>query len=342
MRVLLVSSWGTACGIADYAAQLKAAVEGADPGIEVCPDPEGLDPAVVQQRLEWGSRWDLVHLNFHLALHSRWEAEHVAAVTAQGVPVIVTFHDTRERLADCPKLAALAQVASSTIVHEPVEGLKAIYWRQGVPAAAQDPFTYRSAYAESSPAQTQWGRDFEHEVTFKRYPQQPVLGTVGFHFPWKNYDRLAQLTGEEDWALVILSNNATEEDEARWRALNSSVLVVREFLPVQACVNYLAGCDATAFMYECSNTGTSGAIRLGIAARKPVFALYGCRQFRDLHAEGAIDWVNDWQDLRNMMGYDPTMRYDPELIRLAHHDSWVQRGTDHAALYRALVEGTPL
>ena len=35
----------------------------------------------------------------------------------------------------------------------------------------------------------------------------------------------------------------------------------------------LSVCTATAFLYECHNSGTSGAIRLGIAALKPVYRL---------------------------------------------------------------------
>lgn len=334
LRVLLVTSWGTPCGIAEHSALLKASVEGADPTIEVLPSAAALDPAALRSI----EGIDLVHLNHHDGLHSRWTAEYVQQLRAQGVPVVVTYHDTRERLADCPKLESFAQQADATIIHEPIDLIRSYsrlhYWRQGVPAAAVNPVEYHATWQRNSQAA---GWTYFHEACIKAFPQQPVLGTVGFNFPWKNYDRLAQLTGEEGWALVILSHNATVEEEARWRASNPSILVVRTFLPQDATVNYLAGCDATAFMYECANTGTSGAIRQGIAARKPVIALSTCRQFRDLLAIDAIDWVHDWSELRVLLhGMVPT-RVDPQIHALAEQDSWTRLGAKYAQLYRQVA-----
>lgn len=335
LRVLLVTSWGVPCGIAEHAKLLKASVEAADPGISVLPSAPHLDPNVGIDT----DVIDLVHLNHHDGLHSRWTPEHVWYLRNRGLEVVVTYHDTRERLSDCPKLQALSQVASSTIVHEPVEGLKAIYWRQGVPAPAQDPAIYTRIAGHA-----EWidGRRILYPTPWKAFPQQPVLGTCGFNFPWKNYDRLAQVTGEEGWALVILSNNATEADEARWCALNSSILVVREFLTQDQVVNYLAGCDATAFMYECANTGTSGAIRQGIAARKPVLALQTCRQFRDLYQDTmGVWWVGGWDSLRDTLqgrrGLEPGVAIDLDTHTLAHAESWDKLGASHAQLYRMLA-----
>lgn len=337
MRVLLVTSWNTSCGIAAYATSLKAAVEAADPDIQVLPSAPHLDPNVGVDT----DVIDLVHLNHHDALHSRWTPEHVRQLS-EKIPVVVTYHDTHASILDCPKLQALSLWAASTIVHEPVEGLQAIYWRQGVPAPAQWPASYAPL-----PLMFGWqdGKGILYERSWKASPQQPVLGTMGFNFPWKNYDRLAALTGEEGWALVLCANNATQEDEARWRASNSSILVVRDFIPEAEVINYLAGCDATAFMYECMNTGTSAAIRQGIAARKPVIALQSCRQFRDLYTDplgqSAIVWVRDWEGLRAALREVMPHRYDSGVHALAEQDSWVELGRDHAQLYRMLV-GQPL
>lgn len=341
LRVLLVTSWNTPCGIAEHSALLKHSVEQADPRIAILPDSEALDPS--WRQLHDVTQYQLVHLNHHDGLHSRWTPKCVSAITSLGIPVLITYHDTRATLAECPKLEALAQVASSVVVHEPVEGLKAIYWRQGVPAAAQLPGGYRTVrelegWEPVLPVQYErWNR----EISFKAFPQQPVLGSVGFNFPWKNFDRLAQITGEEGWALLLLSHNATEEDEARWRALNSAILVVRTFLPQEMVINYLAGCDATAFMYECANTGTSAAIRQGIAARKPVFALQPCRQFRDLFLAtdtvGAIGWVRDWEGLRQQLRTCMPHPWQAEVRALAHRDSWETLGEQYAQLYRLLV-----
>lgn len=342
MRVLLATSWDTPCGIADYAAALKESVEAADPGIEVTPAAEALDPVWAFQAIAQPTTGiGLVHLNHHDALHSRWTPGHVADLVAQGTPVVVTFHDTRAGTHDAPnsdKLREFVQLASSVVVHEPTEDVRAIYWRQGIPAAAQGVARYTPMHGYAT-----WmdGTGLLYPGAWKAFPQQPVLGTVGFNFPWKNYDRLAEVTAEEGWALLILCANATPEDEARWKGRNPSTLVVREFLPQPIAINYLAGCDATAFMYTCANNGTSGAIRQGIAARKPVIAQQGCRQFRDLYedplAREAIQWVGDWEELRETLRRIPSTRFDPLIHALAERDSWRNRGRDYARLYRMLV-----
>lgn len=341
MRVLLVTSWDTPCGIAEHSKCLIEAVKEADLGITLHPQAEALDPEAVRLVVTQSPRYyDAIHLNHHDALHSRWTPQHVEQLRAQGMPVVVTYHDSRERLEDCPKLAAMAAVASATVVHEPVKGLDAIYWRQGVPAPARRSAIYGGAVAAWIGDGWLDGKGLLHQGAWKAFPQQPVLGTIGFNFPWKNYDALARLTGEEGWALVLLANNATPDDAARWKALNSSILVVPEFLDQGLVLNYLAGCDATVFYYTCANTGTSGAIRQGIAARKPVLAFQGCRQFRDLQTDRlgsrAVQWFGDEGRLRTLLQTIIPLHLDPLVHALAEQDSWKRLGEKYVELYRRL------
>lgn len=340
MRVLLVTSWGNKCGIAEYAAMLKASVEAADPEIEVIPNTDCLNPDMVQLVTN-ADRYDLIHLNHHDALHSRWWADHVELWMARGIPVVVTYHDTRETLAECPKLEALSKVAASTIVHEQVEGLKAIYWRQGIPAPASGP--YMTGIGRASALDSL-------NLAFKSHLQQPVLGSVGFNFPWKNFTRLAQETGRMGWALMIISHDADDAAVAEWYRLNPHLTVLREFAPREQVIGLLAACDATAFMYECANTGTSAAIRQGIAARKPVIAFSNCRQFRDLVqldytgdpeleiVKSGIRWADNWQTFRYALQTIRPGAFDPAINHLAHMDSWARLGGYHALLYRGLVQ----
>jgi len=263
---------------------------------------------------------------------------------------VVTYHDTRE---DAPeKLLALARVANATIIHEPVRGLawtrdpaevapgRALYLRQGIPGPAR----IRADYWVSWGGSWMEPDGFMHERSFKAYPQQSVLGTVGFNFPWKNFDRLATLTAEEGWALLILSANATEEDEARWRRTNPACHVLRGLPPEQMVLGYLAACDATAFPYECANTGTSGAIRLGIGARKPVLAFSTCRQFRDLYlappeTSGGVVWSKNWDDLASdLRRVYPGLPSNPHTSHLAHRDRWGMVGAAYAEVYRRVLE----
>lgn len=354
LRVLLVTSWDTPCGIAAHSAMLKEAVERADPGIKVNPVAEALDADLVVREylLPQGFTSDpprdyLIHLNHHDALHSRWTPEHVRRITQDhGIPVLVTYHDTTADPSPTSKLAQLAQVASSVVVHEPLHpesGIKAIYWRQPVPAPAHDPADYSIPYWRDGRGilhDGRWMGGTDYVDYFKACPQQPVLGTVGFDFPWKNFDRLAALTHDLGWAFVCLSNNMTAERVAEIKSRNPHSLVVTGYLPTQVIVNYLAGCDATAFPYECANTGTSGAIRLGIAALKPLFAFSGCRQFRDLYEDGAghgITWVTGWEAFRVELARQYQGYVCPQIRQIAHRDSWYEAGYNYANLYRMLV-----
>ena len=258
MRILAVTSWGGACGIANYAEMLRDALLLADPTIEFMPCPEALDPAGLGQR--YGT-FDVLWLNYHRGLHSRWTPERVwDAHHGYNKPIIITMHDTYGEREPDELTTALHDVADAFVVHEPCEGLpKQVLIRQGVPR-------YASGRQYGMATRT-WGVEGD---TFLEYPGQPLLGTCGFNFPWKNFDRLAQVTAEAGWAYLVCSNNATDEDAARWHAANPHTQVVRGFQPTDRIVHYLAGCDATCFAYECANSGTSGAIRLGLAARKPV------------------------------------------------------------------------
>lgn len=327
MRVALVTPWATACGIAEHSAMLCEAVQAADPSMQISPITD-LNPVTVQAMTE---RPDLVWLNYQAALHSQWTPEAIDRVRmAQCCPVGVTYHDTGVPNSDqCKAVAATANV---TIVHEPAEDLVGLrpawaigpdirYWRMGVP---------------------QWEGIHSHPDWPQSWTQgRPILGTVGFPFDWKNYDQLAQISAQAGWALLLLAPTASDADVARWEAINPHTYVAQSFLHRRLVVAMLAGCDATAFMYTCANTGQSGALLQGIAARKPVIALETCRQFRalrmDQRAHHAIRWVGSFESLRVQLEDLFPHRFDPGIVALAEQESWAKLGVKYAALFRELV-----
>ena len=83
MKVLLVTTWNTPCGIAEHSRMLKEAVEHADPTIQVDPRSEALDPTqllrpdmgLVHLNMHDKPAELLIHLNHHDGLHSRWTPE---------------------------------------------------------------------------------------------------------------------------------------------------------------------------------------------------------------------------------------------------------------------------
>lgn len=325
MRVLLVTTWGTACGIAEHSALLKEAVEGADREIEIIPSREALDPAG-----DWklGDRpFDIIHLNYQAALHSRWTPRSIEAVRSHS-KVVVTYHDTG--VPNSQQCLDILRAADAGVVHEacpdiigdPELGPKVKYWRQGIPVPETFPFDHAR----------------------RLYPHQPVVGSVGFPFPWKNYDLLAEASYAAGWGLVLIAPNATVEQVDRWKELNPWSYIESSFVHRMQVLEILTACDATAFLYANANTGTSAAIRQGIAARKPVLATVsaGCRQFRDLDdsdVHQAITWLPklDVDHIVEALSRLHIGRVDSLVVRLAHLDSWERNGQRYAQLYRSLV-----
>lgn len=331
--VLLVTTWNAVCGISEHSAMLKEAVEGVDPEIRLTPW-DRLHPE--QARGQDGAiPFPIIHLNYHAALHSQWTADWIRQFQAVGQKVLVTYHDTGVPNSDQAKTICAA--ADAFVVHEPYDDLerenrglpKGHYWRQGVP---------------------DWQAPMQYNDDLRSWRgRRPIVGTVGFPFPWKNYDLLCEASALAGWATLLLAPNATPAQVDRWRTLNPATLVETTFIPREAVVAHLAGCDATAFLYSCANTGTSGAIRQGIAARKPLLALSGCRQFRDLdediapsryrYRHNGIVWLPDGtpQGVAEALQQVPIQRVDPGIVALAARDSWARLGAKYAALYRELT-----
>lgn len=320
LRVLLATTWGIACGISEHAFYLKQAVEAADPTIEVIPVPGALDPDRVDHTR--GGNWDVLHLNYHAALHSRWTPKHILDARASGVykGVITTYHDTGVPNSDQCK--AVCAVSDAAVVHEPFDDLEGeiYYWRMGVPEsrdAVGDPHSRQSDY--------------------------PILGTVGFPFPWKCYDELCRVTAKVGWGLMLLAPSPTLTDITRWYGLNPLVEVETRFQPRDQVLADLRTCDATAFTYVCHNTGQSGAILQGIAAKKPVFALSTCRQFRALYDDRlgnrSICWISTFEELAHQLsdGMLHMGRLDVQTAALAHQDRWSEVGKRYSALYRKVA-----
>lgn len=320
MRVTLVTTWDIPCGIAEHAFYLKEAIEQADPSIQIEVE-SNLHPSAVLGR---ATLPDWLFLNYHAALHSQWGPEQVREVQARGTKTLICFHDTGVPNSDQCK--ALHAVADCFVVHEPCEDLPgAVYLRQGIPG---------------------WSNSWQHPRWAGNNPVpawcglRPIVGTIGFPFPWKNYDLLAEASALAGWALLLLAPNATAAQVARWTGLNPASEIHTDFTDRRQALAMLSGCDATAFLYANANTGTSAAIRLGIAARKPVIASSydACRQFRDLWENPVGGWAISWLPTLTVERVAQALArvrpgpFDAGIVRLAHQDRWSQVGQVYADL----------
>jgi glycosyltransferase involved in cell wall biosynthesis len=323
IEILCIDSANDHCGIREYSRYLEAHL---DPARFIWRRHQGwLDPQNFfgHYALRQYQGPQVVWLNYHAALHSRWTPATIDQLRLLEVPVVVTYHDTGvPNSTQCLNLYAAVDhpdwSQSAFIVHEPCDDLPgAIYLRQGVPSW-QPPRHY-------------FDRD--------RY-NRPLVGTVGFPFPWKNYDLLCRASALAGWSTLLLAPGATDDQVLAWATLNPYIEVIREFLPASSVVSYLAGCDATAFLYMCANTGTSGAIRQGLAARKPLLATRGCRQFRDLEGDYAIRWLSDLspEGVASALSSLPITSLDAGIHRIAERDSWATQAKRYAQVFESVLE----
>jgi hypothetical protein len=335
MNVLLVTPWGDPSGIAEHSVYLKAAVEAADPAITITPSyvrsPTVLHPEPV---LSEARTADILHLDYHAALHSQWTPQTIRRAQALGYRVVVTYHDTG--VPNSEQCVTICDAADAYILHETAGDLSldgpGYYWRMGVPAW-EGPYMFGACGDHSAP---------QSVYCFKSWNHQPVLGSIGFPFPWKNYDQLARITRKIGWALLLIAPGASPAQLELWNSLNPDLHVRTDFVPRTEAISLLAGCDATAFMYVCHNTGQSAAILQGIATRKPVYALATCRQFRALFDDPlgrtTISWCETFEDLQfNLSHFTPiTGRAYAPIVALAEQESWARLGRKYATLYYEL------
>ena len=311
LRICLVTSANERCGIREYGNYLVAEVN-KDANFEIV---QHYNPDATSLGLP---ECDIIHLNHHAALHSNWTAEMVEEYRKQGYIVTVTQHDTYETFAIMQERGFTDfRKADGLVVHEPVEGLTDVHTDDWSPNVWEIPQGVLPA-PKSLP------------VTKK------TLGTVGFDLPWKNYNLLAEITKDAGWVLLLLAPGMAEERVAEIKEINPSAMVVTMWLSAEEVVEMLGICTATAFLYSTGNSGTSGAIRLGIAARRPLIA-FKSRQNRDLTNESAISWVQNRDEAKKALhaityvsGWEEM--YVQELKALAEQQSW----TNSAEKYKKM------
>lgn len=287
---------------------------------------------------------EIIHLNHHAALHSGWRAEHVRALQKLGYGVVVTQHDTFEQ-ADIMWERGMVDFrgADYLIVHEKVEGLadrglpgKVVTLRQPVP---DEPVGFTLSEGAFHMARRANGLHTR------------VLGLFGFDFPWKGFDMAVRAAAAAGWEVFVASPGMSDARRMELAALHEpgKVVCLTGYAErMEAVVRSLRLCDATAFLYSTGNSGTSSAIRAGIATRRPVIALKGCRQFRDLELDyglghDAILWADGEAKVTQ---YLQRLRADAGLVEecarrmemLARMDSWKTAGNHYGLIYRELQD----
>lgn len=313
-QVLLVTSPNRECGIREYGRELIEAT-GGQAEITEFPEPH---PSRLFDRLCCGEHcnWDVIHINHHAALHAAWGSSHLLALKELGFGVVVTQHDTFEEWSimqerHYPDL----READCLVVHEPVRGLQqhiaASFLARGGATVGYLPQPVPAHYP-TQPAPLRPAGAGHHRDT---------LGLFGFDFPWKGFDVAVQAAKIAHWEVMLISPNITiERAEALSQLYPNGLQLIPYFAPAAEAVSLLSQCAATAFPYATGNSGTSGAVRLGLAARRPIILSPPsvCRQFRDFGVDPLAAKAVCWGE--------PTVEVIASHLRaLANPGCWAER-----------------
>jgi len=335
MRVLIVTSPNEKCGIREHSEMLMESL----PGESLTNLVHQRSPSDLVEILKKGLRGDIVHIDHHAALHAAWTPEVCDDLRFEGIKVVLTQHDTYESLGIMTSrgLHNFSESADALIVHESVKGLtdqgypNVYQWRQPVPdlpLALPTSIKFRGEtiveqqYVPGQFTPNHVPEDWPNPAGYaKPLNDPPVVGTVGFDFPWKGFELLEQCADKAGWKTRIFGG-------------------AEKWLPRDELLRELRKCDATAFLYSTGNSGTSAAIRMGIAARRPVIAMSNCRQFRDLAFSPGILWATDAHHVTSWL---ESLKWKFRAVQtgrveeLADMDSWTNAGKRYAALYRRLL-----
>jgi hypothetical protein len=248
MRVLLVTTWNERCGIAEYAANL----------VRHCKcEFEIVDPVTFMNFGKDVSSFDLVHVNHEPGLYPGMTQYHVQRF-CDSKPAMITLHATQAGYNHGAYIEAFQKI----VVHEQTQDVarwpsKWIYIPEGIPVAVSLAPTVEN-----------------------------TLGTCGFPFPWKGWDEVAYAAKFLNLGMIACLPESKHADALAAKRQIESVLgakayIVTEYLPESGVIHHLSRNLVNVFPYKGHNAGISGAVRMGLAARRPV-VVSASRQFNDL------------------------------------------------------------
>ena len=290
LRLAWISTYNARCGIAAYSEHLleffdKSAFEItilADDQEAIRPDPDNI------VRL-WSKSGSLARVRSHLIANgfdaaffqhnfsffdSDDFADTLAALSEAGINTFVTFHRTKDVVAH-QRLAEGLQGCTRVFVHslDDVNRLRdfgvsdnvALLAHGVIDRVAPDADAVRSLLGLSA-----FG---------------PAIGTFGFMLPGKGLPELIHafaLILRAHPAAYLLMLNAdyptpeSREERERCHALlrllevEDQVRLISDFLDLEETLFLLSACDVVVFPHQQSEESASGAVRLGLAAGRPV------------------------------------------------------------------------
>lgn len=254
---------------------------------------------------------DILHVNYEPGLFRWLGAEHIAAAKAMGKRTVMTLHTSAEG----NNRHGLSAVFDRVVVHEQTtEGYTHI--PEGVPV-----YKFSAVDGEDKGAN--------------------VIGTVGFPFSWKGFHQVAIASSLLGMGCVVIAPESPHADtyamEAVCRAAQPSIQYIKDWLSDGATIEVLHDCAVNVFAYAGGNYGISGAVRLGLAAGRPIVCTRN-RQFRDLYAyENEVTFINSQDPNEIARGVQEALAKGVVPNQILKDMSWEVVGKQYQELYKSMM-----
>lgn len=262
MRVGLVTNWGDRCGVAVYGQNLMDYADGS--GVQFKQIGVSGLPLTYDVVACCAHDIDLLHFNYASGIFRHMVLEDWPKFRLDGKRTVMTFHDSSH---DMTHRIAERGLFDRIVVHE-----KAQAWRPYLDSVVVIPQPIRMAYLS-----------INREI-------KPQIGSFGFPFPWKGFERVAVAAKKLELGYLALLSDSSQVDANVMRA---DILKHYPAADVQVAwhdqdtvIQKLSCCLMNVFAHEYSHVtyqlyGISASVRLALAAQRPV-VVTDTRQFRDL------------------------------------------------------------
>lgn len=309
MRVALMSTFGQMCGLSEYAANLIRHSNGVE--FEVYEQNRWSFDALM------AGKWDVLHVNYangqlgceDTVMHVLHRRNHKGVVT-QHLSNEVNNYDT------------FISSFKKVVVHEKAPD-GSIFIPMGVPEV-----------------------DLSNELQVGTFFMR--IGTVGFPFPWKSLPEVAAACKILGLACSIIApetchanTHAVEQQvKSQWHLVDYD----KSWQPFDAVVKKLNQNAVNVFAYNTAgrgpyiDVGTSSAVRMGLAARRPVVVTRTCRQFRDLlDYEDEIEFADSHHPQHLAEAIQRVLANGKRPNRILKDMSWTTVANQYKSLYQEIA-----
>lgn len=306
MKIGLLTTWNEKCGIAEYARNLVMYATTPDIEFVIYGREVWSWPTLIYKIIE--DKIDIIHVNHEPGLFRWLDIGIIGNIKSRGIKVVLTYHTSNET----NNHSNFTDVFDRVVLHEKTnDGF--VYIPEGIPVVELSPNVAR-------------------EVT---------LGTAGFPFPWKGFHAVAKASKLLDMGCVVVAPDSSHFDTQLMKQCvmdaqpNASYITL--WLKEEEVIKTLSECYVNVFAYSGHPQGISGAVRMGLAAARPL-VLTRCRQFRDLYDyEDEIEFIQFPYEQDIAEGVRKVVKGNKRPSRVLKDFSWINSGRKYVDVYRSVV-----